>query len=160
MAVIPVGTTLWPSPNLMRCVLFLSSALRYTHRIATKPAQYLTSHEKMTHGFVNTNAELTVTGKQIDPLSLRSVNALTTTVHYCSTRVGGVCGGPCTVYTGGGTCLNAPDTNCLNATNNVAFCDRAGCSSNCRQLSTCATPMDSGFCFTPDTESILVFFAK
>ncbi|KAM5536117.1 hypothetical protein V8D89_010216, partial [Ganoderma adspersum] len=124
-----------------------------------EPVPYLMSHEEMMYWIANTDAELTFIGKPIDPLAPRSATALTTTVTYCSIRVGGVCGGPCMVYTGGGTCLNAPNTNCLGATNNVAFCDRGNCTGDCSQLSTCATGMDNGFCFTPGTESILVFFA-
>ncbi|CAA7263905.1 unnamed protein product [Cyclocybe aegerita] len=78
------------------------------------------------------------------------------TVTYCSQRVFNVCGGACTVYNGGATCLNAPNTNCLAATNNVGFCDRAGCGGSCNQLSTCGTRLDGGFCYTPGTRSILV----
>ncbi|KAI0729529.1 hypothetical protein C8Q72DRAFT_828949 [Fomitopsis betulina] len=57
---------------------------------------------------------------------LASREALSTTVTYCSQRIDSVCGGACTVYTGGATCLNAPDTNCLAATNNVGFCSSSG----------------------------------
>lgn len=59
------------------------------------------------------------------PEGLASREALNTMVTYCSNRAGNVCGAPCTVYNGGSTCLNAPGTNCLAATNNVGFCDRA-----------------------------------
>ncbi len=90
----------------------------------------------------------------INPLAPRS--AQNTMVTYCSNRAVNVCGGPCTVYNGGATCLNAHDTNCLAATHNVGFCDRAGCRGSCNQLSTCGTRLDNGFCFTPGTKSILV----
>ncbi|PIL23598.1 hypothetical protein GSI_14911 [Ganoderma sinense ZZ0214-1] len=79
-----------------------------------------------------------------------------TMVTYCNKRVNNVCGGSCTVYNGGAACLDAPGTNCFVATNNVGFCDRAGCGHSCHQLSTCGTRLDNGFCFTPGTQSILV----
>ena len=112
------------------------------------------SHEQMMHWLATTDAKLTFVGAPINPLASRSEQI--TTVTYCSTRSGNVCGGACTVYTGGSTCLNAPDTNCLAATNNVAFCDRAGCGHSCHDLATCGTPLDNGFCYTPGTQSIAV----
>ena len=117
------------------------------------------SHEQVMRRIANTDAGLTFGDKPIIPLAPRSPQDVNTTVTYCSVRTGGVCGGPCTVYTGGGTCLNAPNTNCLGASHNVAFCDHANCTGECSQLSTCATTMNNGFCFTPGTESILVFAA-
>lgn len=102
----------------------------------------------------NTDAELTFIGKPINPLAPRS--AQDTTVTYCTNRVDSICGGPCTVYTGGPTCLNAPNTNCLSATANVGFCSSKGCTGACNPLATCGVKLDDGFCFTPDTESILV----
>lgn len=77
-------------------------------------------------------------------------------VTYCSSRTQNVCGGACTVYNGGATCLAAPGTKCLAATNNVGFCDRGGCGGSCNQLSSCGTRLDNGFCFTPGTASIIV----
>ncbi|KAH9913761.1 uncharacterized protein B0H18DRAFT_960153 [Fomitopsis serialis] len=67
-----------------------------------------------------------------------------------------VCGGSCTVYNGSAKCLNAPDTQCLAATNNVGFCDKGGCGGSCNQLSTCGTHLDNGYCYTPGTKSINV----
>lgn len=105
----------------------------------------------------NTDAEITYIGKPLGDLSdLSKRNPLDTSVTYCSGRVDNVCGGPCTVYNGGATCLNAPGTNCLFATNNVGFCDRSGCGGSCNQFSTCGTRLDNGFCATPGTASILV----
>ena len=106
------------------------------------------------HWISTTDAELTFIGKAINPLAPRS--AEDTTVTYCSNRVDDVCGGPCTVYTGGAACLNTPNTNCLAAITNVGFCDRSGCTHSCNQLSTCGTRLDNNFCFTPGTQSILV----
>ena len=102
----------------------------------------------------HTNAELTFIGKPINPLAPRS--AQDTTVVYCTNRVGNNCGSPCTVYTGGTTCLNAPDTNCLFATHDIGFCDAPGCSGDCTLLTGCILTLDDGFCWTPNTESILV----
>ncbi|PIL23593.1 hypothetical protein GSI_14906 [Ganoderma sinense ZZ0214-1] len=122
---------------------------------ADEPGPSLVSHEQLMHWIANTDAELTFIGKPINPLTPRS--ALDTTVTYCSIRTGGVCGGPCTVYTGGAKCLHAPDTNCLGASDtSVEFCTSAGCAGSCTQLSACGTKMDNGFCFTPGTESIVV----
>ncbi|EPT02367.1 hypothetical protein FOMPIDRAFT_1029397 [Fomitopsis schrenkii] len=107
-----------------------------------------------------TDAELTFIGNPIPgvnaPEGLTSREALDTTVTYCNRRIDNVCGGACTVYTGGATCLNAPDTACLAATHNVGFCDRAKCTHSCNQLSTCGTHLDNGYCYTPGTRSILV----
>ncbi|EJF67486.1 hypothetical protein BD309DRAFT_966824 [Dichomitus squalens] len=147
---------------LVLAVLALASGARATPVAAdvkvtsdeVNPAAYLVSHEQMMYWIANTDAELTFVGKPINPLTPRS--AQDTTVTYCSDRIDDVCGGACTVYTGGATCLDAPDTNCLAATNNVGFCDRSGCGHSCNQLSTCGTRLDNGFCYTPGTASILV----
>ncbi|KXN93161.1 hypothetical protein AN958_00085, partial [Leucoagaricus sp. SymC.cos] len=117
------------------------------------------SHEDMTNWLKTTDANLTYVGEPIgNSLSPRS--AQKTTVVFCNERVGNDCGGNCTVFTGGATCLSAPGTNCLAATSNIGFCDNGGCSYGCNQLSDCATPLNNGeFCSTPRTESILVFGA-
>ena len=109
----------------------------------------------MAHWLANTDAELTFLGEPINPLASRS--AENTMVTYCNKRVNNVCGGSCTVYNGGAACLDAPGTSCLAATHNVGFCDRGGCGHSCNQLSTCGTRLDNGSCFTPGTQSILVF---
>ncbi|KAJ4470626.1 hypothetical protein C8J55DRAFT_537639 [Lentinula edodes] len=101
----------------------------------------------------NTEANLTFIG---EPITKRTTED--TMVVYCSVRTQDVCGGACTVYNGGATCLNAPNTNCLSATNNVGFCDRGGCGGSCNQLSTCGVRLDDGFCYTPGTSSINVGF--
>ncbi|KAJ7079432.1 hypothetical protein B0H15DRAFT_933516 [Mycena belliarum] len=98
-------------------------------------------------------ANLTFVGEPVEHVGL---TPFTTTVTYCSTRTANLCSGPCTVYTGGAKCLNAPHTNCLTATSNVAFCNRAGCGGSCNVLSSCGTHLDSGFCYTPGTNSISV----
>ena len=82
----------------------------------------------------------------------------TTTVTYCSSAVNGVCGGDCTVYTGENTCLHAPSTKCLAATNNVGFCDKKNCKGSCHDLATCGDWMDNNFCYTPGTDSIVLPF--
>lgn len=108
----------------------------------------------MAHFLATTDAELTFIGEPINPLAKRA--AQTTTVTFCTKRVGNICGGTCTVYTGGATCLDAASTVCMSATKDVGFCDLTGCNGNCNAMSTCGTPMGSGFCFTPNTQSILV----
>lgn len=96
---------------------------------ADVPVTVLTQDE-MINWLKTTDATLTFIGNPIPgvnaPEGLVSREALDTTVTYCNKRVNSVCGGDCTVYTGGPTCLNAPDTTCLAATHDVGFCDRKG----------------------------------
>ena len=91
-----------------------------TSHCYVQAAPYIVSHEQMMHWLATTDAELTFVGKPLNPLAPRS--AQDTTVTYCSIRIDDICGGPCTVYNGGATCLNAPNTNCLFATGEVTFC--------------------------------------
>ncbi|KAF9064523.1 hypothetical protein BDP27DRAFT_1157416, partial [Rhodocollybia butyracea] len=87
----------------------------------------------------------------LEPLAADSI-----TVVYCSIVSSGICGGPCTTYSGGSTCLAAPGTKCLSATSNVAFCDRSGCGGSCNNYNSCGTHLQGSFCSTPGTASILV----
>ncbi|EJD50736.1 hypothetical protein AURDEDRAFT_111931 [Auricularia subglabra TFB-10046 SS5] len=103
-----------------------------------------------------TDAEITYIGEPIKGLDKRVGGNVM--VVYCSKRSQNVCGGPCTVYNGGATCLDAPNTNCLSASANVAFCDRSNCGGDCNQLSSCGTRLDNNFCYTPGTKSIVVPF--
>ncbi|KAI0367393.1 hypothetical protein BV20DRAFT_970578 [Pilatotrama ljubarskyi] len=109
----------------------------------------------MERWLATTDAELTYIGSQRtapdNPLASQQ-----TTVTYCSFVSGQVCGGTCTVYRGGATCIDAPATQCLSATADVSFCNRAGCSGTCNQLDGCATRLNGGFCYTPGTQSIAV----
>ncbi|KAJ3571859.1 hypothetical protein NP233_g3472 [Leucocoprinus birnbaumii] len=116
--------------------------------------EYVVSDAEMNHWLSTTDAELTYVGKPYHPLSPRE--AQNTRVVYCNTRNFNVCGGSCTVYNGGATCLSAPGTQCLFATQNVGFCDRGGCGGSCNQFSSCGTRLDNGFCWTPGTASITV----
>ncbi|KAI0372672.1 hypothetical protein BV20DRAFT_978112 [Pilatotrama ljubarskyi] len=112
------------------------------------------SEAEMAHFLATTDAELTFIGEPINPLAKRS--AQSTTVMYCTKRVGTICGGTCTVYNGGAACLDAAGTTCISATHDVGFCDETECNGSCNILSLCGTPMGNGFCFTPNTASILV----
>ncbi|KAJ7574064.1 hypothetical protein C8J56DRAFT_1065304 [Mycena floridula] len=56
-------------------------------------------------------SDITWIGKLVNPLTRRS--AENTIVTFCSNRIDDVCGRPCSVYNGGPTCIDAPDTNCL-----------------------------------------------
>ncbi|KAI0372673.1 hypothetical protein BV20DRAFT_38332 [Pilatotrama ljubarskyi] len=122
--------------------------------IENETTSSIISEAEMAHWLANTDAELTFIGQPPNPLAKRS--AQSTSVMYCTKRVGSICGGTCTVYTGGATCLAAANTMCISATRDVGFCDEAGCNGNCAPLSLCGSPMGSGFCFTPQTMSILV----
>lgn len=112
------------------------------------------SFQEMQHWLATTDAELTFIGTPLNALSTEATQDITVT--YCSSRSQNVCGGVCTVYTGGATCLSAPNTVCLGATGDVAFCDRGGCGGSCNEYDACGTRLNDGFCFTPGTASIIV----
>ncbi|KAF9062686.1 hypothetical protein BDP27DRAFT_1233230 [Rhodocollybia butyracea] len=102
-------------------------------------------------------SEITYTGNSKNIIDgLEPLAPDTITVVYCSIVSSGLCGGPCTTYVGGPTCLAAPSTNCLSATENVAFCDRGGCGGSCNNFASCGTHLQGNFCSTPGTASILV----
>ncbi|KAF6741659.1 hypothetical protein DFP72DRAFT_762048, partial [Ephemerocybe angulata] len=66
------------------------------------------------------------------------------------------CAGPCTVFNGvGNVCISAPDTTCLQASSNIAFCSTPNCVAPCTQLVNCIQNLNDGFCFTPETRSII-----
>ncbi|GJE96912.1 hypothetical protein PsYK624_131200 [Phanerochaete sordida] len=121
---------------------------------AVEAASYTISHEEMMHWLATTDAELTFVGTPPNPLAAR--DAQDTLVTYCANVNGNACAGPCTVYSGGATCLYAAGTNCLSATRNVAFCSSSGCSGSCTTLDNCIKQLDGGFCYTPSTQSIAV----
>ncbi|KAI0644272.1 hypothetical protein C8Q79DRAFT_913788 [Trametes meyenii] len=123
---------------------------------ANNVAVSIISDAELEHWLATTDADLTFIGGRPDLTPLAKRSAQSTTVTYCNKRVGSICGGTCTVYTGGATCLPAPDTACLASTKDVGFCDEAGCNGDCNVLSQCGTTMGSGFCATPGTMSILV----
>ncbi|KAL0061014.1 hypothetical protein AAF712_012187 [Marasmius tenuissimus] len=123
--------------------------------VAERDNSYLATANEIYDWIATTDADLTFIG---DPIDLTKRAPLNTMVVYCSQRTQNICGGACTVYNGNARCLNAPNTNCLRATTNVGFCDRAGCSGSCNQYSSCGTRLDGGFCYTPGTRSINVPF--
>ncbi|KAF4622131.1 hypothetical protein D9613_009094 [Agrocybe pediades] len=125
----------------------------------------LASEAQMMHFLNTTDAELKFIGKPIDVTSGMAAgkNSLArrdglpnTMVIYCTAHVDQICGGTCTVYNGGPTCINAPGTACLMATNNVGFCDKGACGGSCNQFASCGDRLDNGFCSTPGTSSIVV----
>ena len=130
----------------------------YDCLLLTLPGQAnLITIEQFKDWLDNTDADITFIGKPLGDLSdLSKRNALETTVTYCTHRTDQLCGGTCVVYNGGATCIDAPGTQCLAATNNVGFCDRGGCGGSCNQFSSCGTRLDNNFCYTPGTASILV----
>lgn len=112
----------------------------------------VTSESQLLTWLSTTDAKLTYIGVPIGgPRALTDVM-----VVYCNRRVGGVCGGSCTVYNGPNTCLRAPGTKCLKASVNVGFCNTFGCNGDCNDSDTCGVRLDDGFCYTPGTAAILV----
>ncbi|KAL1690658.1 hypothetical protein GGG16DRAFT_113827 [Schizophyllum commune] len=124
------------------------------------PVVNVVSDAELVRWLKTTDAELTFIGAPIAgfnaPEGLSARSAKGTTVVYCNRRTGNVCGGACTVYNGGPKCLDAPGTNCLSANHDVGFCNRSGCGHTCNTFSGCGERMDSNFCYTPGTASILV----
>ncbi|KAJ7836903.1 hypothetical protein B0H14DRAFT_3870669 [Mycena olivaceomarginata] len=137
----------------MRFQLLFAIVLAALTTAAPSVPEGVVSVAAMKEWLSTTDAELTFTGLPVEELG---INPLTTTVTFCSTRTANLCSGPCTVFTGAGVCINTPNTRCLAATTNVAFCDRSNCGGSCNTLSTCGTRLDNGFCFTPGTASISI----
>ncbi|PPQ96887.1 hypothetical protein CVT26_005866 [Gymnopilus dilepis] len=104
-----------------------------------------------------TDANITYIGQPVgSPSDLSKRQLPQTTVVFCTSQSGALCGGSCSMYTGGPSCIAAPSTACLMATRDVSFCDRSGCGGSCNQFNSCGTRLDGGFCSTPGTSSILV----
>ena len=116
--------------------------------------------EQFKHWLANTDSEVTFIGKPLGDLSnLSKRNALTTMVTYCTKEAENLCGGSCTVYNGGATCIEiaAPGASCLLATNDVGICTLPGCATlSCTQYSECLMRINNGYCSAPGTRSILV----
>ncbi|KAF6754990.1 hypothetical protein DFP72DRAFT_1169948 [Ephemerocybe angulata] len=128
----------------------------------TPATEGLTNDAQIDHWLANTDAKITYIGDEdasVNPLKgIEKRGALNTRVVYCSQRFGNTCGGNCSVYNGNSVCLAAPDTVCLQASTQVAFCSQPNCLAPCTQLSNCIQRLDNGFCYTPDTKSIIVPF--
>ncbi|CAA7264577.1 unnamed protein product [Cyclocybe aegerita] len=121
------------------------------------PASFIMTDAQFKNWLATTDAEITYAGEPpIDnPLAERDTQSLQIT--YCTHRANNICGGRCTVYRGPSpACVDAPDTNCIASTRDVGFCTRKDCHPTCQQLSHCATQLADGFCFTPNTNSIIV----
>ncbi|KAI0666851.1 hypothetical protein C8Q78DRAFT_1082741 [Trametes maxima] len=114
------------------------------------------SEAEFAHWLANTDAELTFVGPRPDFSPLGKRSAQSTALTYCNKRIGSVCGGSCTVYSGGATCINAPGTACIASTRDIGYCDTAGCAGDCSLYSACGTMLPGGFCAAEGTESILV----
>ncbi|KAK7014358.1 hypothetical protein R3P38DRAFT_2545534 [Favolaschia claudopus] len=137
----------------MRFEILLAFALAATASAASLsslPAGVV-SVAAMKEYIATTDAELTFVGAPIGELG---INPLLTTVTVCSTAAGNLCSGPCTVLTGSARCFETPDTACLSATTNIAFCNQAKCKGKCTPLSSCNKYLGDGFCYTPGTRSI------
>ncbi|OJT08580.1 hypothetical protein TRAPUB_507 [Trametes pubescens] len=124
---------------------------------AQETASFLMSDAQLEHWLATTNASLTFVGPRptFNPLAARA--AQNTIVTYCTEREGDFCTGVCTVYNGGAACIPSdPDTQCLAANKDVGFCTKDSCDGTCSSLSLCGTFLFGGFCFTPETKSIVV----
>ncbi|KAG6809748.1 hypothetical protein H0H92_014883 [Tricholoma furcatifolium] len=144
--------------SLTSAIILAFASIAKCSPTAESPVSYQTI-EQFNEWLSTTDATITFVGEPIDKargVTLESRSALNTMVTYCTQRSGNICSGTCTVYNGGAACLSAPGTNCLSATNNVAFCDRGGCGGSCNNFANCGTRLDNNFCYTPGTNSIAV----
>ncbi|KAI0372651.1 hypothetical protein BV20DRAFT_1050542 [Pilatotrama ljubarskyi] len=123
-----------------------------------KPTGPIISEAQFAHWLETTDAELTFIGDRPDftPLARRS-SQNNIMVTLCSQRVGNVCGGSCTVFSGTGpSCVDIPRSQCISATDDIGYCDERACDGNCNELADCGTMLNNGFCFTFDTKSIVL----
>ncbi|EIM85312.1 uncharacterized protein STEHIDRAFT_169287 [Stereum hirsutum FP-91666 SS1] len=144
------------SPTVVKATIVEQrTTSEFAARDSNEITTFIVTEAEMKNWIATTDANLTFFGEPIT-YDIVPRSAQNTIVTYCSSRVGNVCGGQCSVYNGGATCLNAPDTQCLSATNNVGFCNTSGCGGICNQFSTCGVRLENNFCDTPGTESIIV----
>ncbi|EIW58829.1 uncharacterized protein TRAVEDRAFT_47972 [Trametes versicolor FP-101664 SS1] len=138
-------------------VLVSAACSRPSSVSSEEPAGFLMTDAQLEHWLATTDAELTFVGPRptFNPLIARA--AQNTIVTYCTKRSGDLCTGVCTVYNGGAACIPSdPDTQCLAANKDVGFCTKSECDGTCSSLSLCGTHLLDGFCFTPETKSIVV----
>lgn len=114
------------------------------------------SEAQLFNWLATTNATITYVGPPPTPNPLARLSAQNTMVVYCSTRLGPLCLGECTVYNGGAECVDTPHTECMAATKDVGYCDKKGCNGNCNELAACGTELIGGFCYTYGTKSIVI----
>ncbi|KAH6893645.1 hypothetical protein BKA70DRAFT_1323674 [Coprinopsis sp. MPI-PUGE-AT-0042] len=119
-----------------------------------RPKGYLASPEDLEKWIAETDA----TVNYIGPGRISPINPFEVRIIWCSERRGDVCGGECTVYTGGGDqCMRTmQSTACLASTSNIRFCATDTCEPACNLYDECGVHMDSGFCVTPHTSSIQI----
>ncbi|KIK51007.1 hypothetical protein GYMLUDRAFT_50858 [Collybiopsis luxurians FD-317 M1] len=139
----------------------LASVIAATQVIAAPATHFRrftvsTGNAELDHWFATTDANITFIGKPPVPRTLLQRQATQTTVVTCDTRSSTVCSGTCQTLTTSDTCLSVPGTECMMASEDVAFCDKSGCGSSCNSFADCGTKLDGGFCATPGTNSILV----
>ena len=151
-------SALIPTTNIVVAIASLASVSILTPRggylLSLTIFSQSTTLDDMKHWLATTDAVVTFVGPPLSALSVPDPK--NTTVIYCSSVAASICGGSCMVYTGGSTCISAPSTACLSATNDVAFCTPDNCTGPCNVYNSCGTPLEDGFCYTPDTNSILV----
>ncbi|KAL1710862.1 hypothetical protein EV121DRAFT_191765 [Schizophyllum commune] len=118
------------------------------------------------HWLRTTDAELIYIGHPAHEIA-EPMDILTRATHatgfvtHCNVRTtDNKCGGTCTVYAGGPTCVSAPHTTCYyvssNFQNAVSACGGPGCTGSCSAYAQCSTRLSDGFCYAPGTQSILV----
>ncbi|KAL1762697.1 hypothetical protein FB107DRAFT_285149 [Schizophyllum commune] len=118
------------------------------------------------HWLRTTDAEFIYIGQPVHEIAdlgdiLTRATHTTGFVTYCNVRTtDNECGGTCTVYAGGPACVSAPHTTCYyvssNFRNAVSACGGPGCTGGCSGYAQCATRLIDGFCYAPETQSILV----
>ncbi|KAJ8480828.1 hypothetical protein ONZ51_g6392 [Trametes cubensis] len=126
------------------------------------PKVIYTSYEEILRWIAENDPSLLATGPLgsealVGLIPAAPANNPDTTVLFCSTISGETCGQPCTWYTGGPGCVNAPDTNCALATYDVEFCNQPNCEPVCgTTYADCESFLENGFCRVPETNSFLV----
>lgn len=115
--------------------------------------QTLSTRDEILDWMATTDAFLRFVGEPLTECSTPE-----TMVVFCNHQTGDGCGGTCTVYSGSsGVCFDVPNTNCLRATTNVAFCNEPGCGPGlCNVFDSCGTVLNASFCSTPGTVSISI----
>src|ERR1700735_252035 len=86
--------------------MFYSTFINTTCSLSLGKVNLITP-EQFKDWLQNTDANITYIGKRVDLDDLTKRDALDTMVTYCTDRIDTICGGSCSVFNGGSTCINA-----------------------------------------------------